>query len=140
MAHGRRAVASLNQIYPQLESTASAAHETLASGAKFFQTFQDNPARRLMSLFAGAVLGLIVAEALGLDVIQATVGDPFTGGSWPLQPVFDALGIKPITVFPNLGTAVTGIAMGLGANPTHELVKALQERKQRTKEEAQERP
>ena len=37
--------------------------------------------------------------------------------------------------FPNLGAAVTGLVMGLGATPTHELIKTLQETKKNRKAE-----
>jgi hypothetical protein len=76
----------------------------------FLDTFNDNPARRLISILLGCIIGVIAAWVLGLDALQAT------------------LGTKP---FQNVGTTITGIAMGLGANPTHELIKTLQETKQR---------
>lgn len=76
----------------------------------FLDTFNDNPARRLISILLGCIIGLIAAGVLGLDALQAT------------------LGTKP---FGNIGTTITGFAMGLGANPAHELIKTLQETKQR---------
>lgn len=76
----------------------------------FLDTFNDNPARRLISIVLGCIIGVIAAGVLGLDALQATLGT---------------------VPFLNVGTAITGIAMGLGANPTHELIKTLQETKQR---------
>jgi hypothetical protein len=76
----------------------------------FLDTFNDNPARRLISILLGGIIGVIAAGVLGLDALQATLGT---------------------TPFLNVGTAVTGIVMGLGASPTHELIKTLQETKQR---------
>jgi hypothetical protein len=76
----------------------------------FLDTFNDNPARRLISILLGGIIGVIAAGVLGLDALQATLGT---------------------TPFLNVGTAITGIVMGLGANPTHELIKTLQETKQR---------
>jgi hypothetical protein len=76
----------------------------------FLDTFNDNPARRLISILLGCIIGVFAAWVLSLDALQAT------------------LGTKP---FGNVGTTITGIAMGLGANPTHELIKTLQETKQR---------
>jgi hypothetical protein len=89
-----------------------AAAETLSS---FLDTFKDNPARRLISICLGSIIGVIVAGMLGLDALKATLGTtpPYVVG-W----------------FPNAGTAVTGLVIGLGANPTHELIKTLQETKQ----------
>jgi hypothetical protein len=75
----------------------------------FLDTFNDNPARRLISILLGCIIGITAAGVLGLDALQAT------------------LGTKP---FGNVGTTITGFAMGLGANPTHELIKTLQETKQ----------
>jgi hypothetical protein len=76
----------------------------------FLDTFNDNPARRLISILFGCIIGVFGAWALGLDAVQATLGTiPFRG----------------------LGSAMTGIVMGLGSNPTHELIKTLQETKQR---------
>jgi hypothetical protein len=76
----------------------------------FLDTFNDNPARRLISILLGCIIGVIATGALGLDALQATLGT---------------------TPFRNVGTAITGIAIGLGSNPTHELIKTLQETKQR---------
>ena len=76
----------------------------------FLDTFNDNPARRLISILLGCIIRVIAAGALSLDVLQATLGT---------------------TPFRNVGTAITGIVIGIGANPTHELIKTLQETKQR---------
>ena len=90
---------------------------------EFVQTFEDNPARRLMSLHAGAVLGLIAAGLLGLDAIQAVFEGVPSG--W--------LAGKSYSLLPGIGAAVTGLAIGAGATPTHELIKALKEVKERNK-------
>jgi hypothetical protein len=81
----------------------------------FLDTFNDNPARRLISILLGCIIGVIGAGALGLDALQATLGT---------TPPVD------VGIFHNTGTAITGVVIGLGANPTHELIKTLQETKQ----------
>lgn len=128
-AGASQTVVGLKQLYPHLESYASEANRALAGVNEFVQTFQDNPARRLMSLYAGAVLGLIFAGVLGLDAIQAALGQKVLTGT--------QLGVYINEALPNLGTAVTGIVIGLGASPTHEVIKILQKTKERRKEEVQ---
>jgi len=94
-------------------TTVQTSAETLNS---FLDTFKDNPARRLFSICLGSLIGVIIAGALGLDAVQATQGTPLPS--------------YIIGIFPNAGTAVTGVVVGLGASPTHELIKMLQEAKQ----------
>jgi hypothetical protein len=79
-----------------------------------------------MSLYAGAVLGLVAAAVLGLDAIQAVFGGVPSG----------LLAGKAYAWLPGIGAAVTGLAMGAGATPTHELIKALKEAKERNKARA----
>ena len=121
-----RAIVGLQKHYPGLQSAANDANRVLAGVNKFVQTFEDNPARRLLSLFAGAVLGLLAAGLLGLDAIQAVFGGVPSDGI--VGAVYGGL--------PGIGAAVTGLAMGLGATPAHELVKTLKEVKERNKARA----
>jgi hypothetical protein len=107
---------ALRKLLPALESSGSVANRALAGVSEFVQTFADNPARRLMSIYAGALLGLVFAWALRLDAIQATLG------------TIDFPGVAP-----NLGVAATGLVIGLGAAPTHEVIKTLQETKESRK-------
>lgn len=125
-AGASRAVVGLQKHYPGLQSVATDANKALASVNEFVQTFEDNPARRLMSLYVGAVLGLVAAGVLGLDAIQAVFGGVPSG----------QLAGKAYALLPGIGAAVTGLAMGAGATPTHELIKALQEAKERNKARA----
>ncbi len=118
-----QAIVGLQKHYPDLKDAATRANDVLAGMNEFVQTFEDNPARRLMSLYAGAVLGLLVAGLFGLDAIQAVFqGKPSTGLVGALY--------KP---FQGIGVAATGLAMGAGATPTHELIKTLKEAKERNK-------
>lgn len=74
--------------------------------------FADNPARRIASILIGSMLGVLVVGFIGLNVFAATLEDPgqFSGV---------------------LGIVLTGILVGLGASPTHEAIKALQNSKER---------
>src|SRR5918995_2011668 len=125
-AGATRAVVGLQKHYPDLRGHAAAANKALASVNKFVQTFEDNPARRLMSLYAGAVLGLLSAVILGLDAIQAVFGGVPSDGL--VEGVYN--------VFPGIGVVATGLAMGFGASPAHELIKTLKEAKERNKARA----
>lgn len=74
----------------------------------------SNPARRFLSIIIGVCIGLLGAWALGLNVYSAV--NPGPDG-------------KP-TIEPNVWVAITGLVMGLGSTPTHELISFLQKRKQ----------
>jgi len=120
-----KAVVGLQRHHPGLKGAAKKANKALAGVDKFVQTFEDNPARRVMSLIVGGMLGLLVAGILGLDAIQAVYkGVPDTGWAAVLYRRFDGIGV-----------AVTGLVMGAGATPTHELIKSLKTSKERNKKE-----
>jgi hypothetical protein len=78
----------------------------------FVQTFNDNPARRIISLVIGCFAGFVVAGFLRLDL-------------------FTALGVINQSTSPawSLGVPLTGLIMGLGSNPTHEIIQAIQQYK-----------
>lgn len=73
----------------------------------------DNPGKRLLSLQLGALIGLFVAVLIPLDLFTAV--------------------LHPSERASVLGVVVTGIVMGLGSSPTHELIKSLQQYKDRNK-------
>lgn len=109
------------------------------------ETFSDNPARRVFSMFAGALIGLLVAGFLGLNLFLAvaeseneqageedgTSQTDTASGSVTAAAVEGAATDTQSPFDGDLGIVLTGIIMGLGANPTHEVIKALQRRKQR---------
>jgi hypothetical protein len=82
-------------------------------------TFESNPGRRLLSIIAGAIIGLGVAFLLGLNVITAVGAD----GNPAAGPVVPSA--------PSPWVAITGLVMGLGSTPTHELIRAVQQQKQK---------
>lgn len=91
-----------------LETASSAASIALA----VVGAFQDNPARRIASILIGSALGMLTAGLMGLNVFAAVLST-------------DA-GLAA----GKLGVVLTGVLVGLGASPTHEVIKALQDFKQ----------
>jgi hypothetical protein len=86
----------------------------------FLTSFEDNPGRRMLSLYLGAIAGLGLARALRLDLFAAILQ---TQGS-----------VSPLD--PRWGIAVTGLVIGLGSGPTHELIQAIQQYKKQGKRPA----
>ena len=78
-------------------------------------SFQDNPARRLAALVLGASIGVLVAAGVGLNLFAATLVGP-DGSTSDL----------PRLVAGTFGVLLTGVVIGLGSAPTHEVVKSLQ--------------
>jgi hypothetical protein len=105
-------IAALEQKYPQLEGQARAAGMAVDSAVNFVDSFQENPGRRLLSIYFGALLGLILVWITGLDLFQPFLGTDIVRESWG--------GAR-------LGTAFTGLILGLGSSPTHEVIQILKE-------------
>ncbi len=105
-------ITALEQKYPELEEKARTAGMAVDSAVNFVDTFKENPGRRLLSIFFGAVLGLILAWITGLDLFRASLGTDFAREGWA-----DA----------HLGVAFTGLILGLGSSPTHEVIQILKE-------------
>lgn len=77
----------------------------------------DNPSRRIASLLFGASLGMLATGMIGVNLFEATLGD--------LAP-----GAPELVLAGRLGVVITGIIVGLGSGPTHEVVKGLQRYKE----------
>ncbi len=103
-------------LLPDLSAAAGVADLAINGLQNFLASFKDNPGRRLLSLFMGAALGLLLADALGLDMIQAALDVP-----------------REEQRFSQLNVILTGLVIGLGSSPTHEVVKAIQEYKKSLK-------
>jgi hypothetical protein len=103
---------------PQLAAAAKMATDSLKSINDLVASFKDNPGRRLISIYLGSFLGMAIAGVVGMDVFQAT-----------LSP--EAVGTAQTTarLFPSVGVAVTGLVMGLGSDPTHQVIQVLQQYK-----------
>lgn len=108
-------------LLPQLKAAEDTAKHAINGLQDFLATFKDNPARRLISLFAGVNLGLGIAGLFRLDMFAALLGAEY-------------LSTLPAWVTDTHGTTIaTGIIIGFGSNPTHEVIRALQEFKERHK-------
>jgi hypothetical protein len=108
-----RSVDYFSQKYPEIKEAAVLARLGIEGVTNFVETFKDNPGRRLISLFAGSVVGMAISGVIGLDIFQAVLGTPI--------PLDQGL------YLPHTGVALTGLLMGLGASPTHEAIRLLQE-------------
>ncbi len=106
-------ISSLQKTYPTLDTLATFANEAISGFANFIVTPIDNLGRRFISLFAGTFLGVGLTGVLRLDLVQAIFQSPTVG---------NLLGFNFYC-----GIVFTGIVMGLGSNPTHEVIRVLQE-------------
>ncbi|HEY6186073.1 MAG TPA: hypothetical protein VIW80_00235 [Pyrinomonadaceae bacterium] len=109
-------ISYLEKKYPDYVTTANLANQAITGVSDFVATFKDNPGRRLISIYLGSLLGLIVAGTVGLDLFKAT-----------------GLTLKSLPSLPFTSVALTGLLMGLGSNPTHEVIRAIQEYKKSRK-------
>lgn len=100
------------QVLPDLEQALDTANAAINGLQDFLATFKDNPGRRLLSIYLGMIIGLGIAGAFSLDVFQAVLETP------PGQSTAAARVI------------LTGLIIGLGSNPTHEIIRAIQEYKE----------
>ena len=106
---------AVSDSVPQAKALVAAATETADRASLILSSLQDNPARRIAALVLGASLGMLVASAVGMNLFVATL--------------VTAAGDKsslPTIVAGSAGILLTGIIVGLGSAPTHEVVKSLQ--------------
>jgi hypothetical protein len=102
----------------KLDATVGVANATINGLQNFMATFKDNPGRRLISIYVGVMLGLAVAGYFGLDLFQAVLSE-------------QAANATPIA----RNVILTGVVIGLGSSPTHEVIRAVQEYKKARKGE-----
>jgi hypothetical protein len=98
-------VSNFQQKYNTLANEATIVKQAISDFATFIVTPPDNLGRRFISLFLGMYLGLVVAGVLGLDLLQS---------------------IFTTSLAFHLGIVLTGLVMGLGSSPTHEVIQVLQ--------------
>jgi hypothetical protein len=120
-------VADFQKTYPDIAYVTVRADQAINAMSAFATTFKDNPARRFISIIAGGFLGVAVAGLLGLDLFKAAGGTEISFDI-PLD-IQNVLGIQIDHRTLNFGVALTGLVMGLGSNPTHEVIRAVQEYK-----------
>lgn len=144
-------VSFLEKKYPQAIRSAEVAHQAIVGVSDFVATFKDNPGRRLISILLGMILGLLVAGVVRLDVFEAASQTPATdGAAAPSGSTASEGRPAPTTQGTTTeryrtgslmgfevgffwGVAFTGLLMGLGSNPTHEVIRAIQEYKKTRK-------
>jgi hypothetical protein len=102
-------IGMIAQHQPQIDYNLQLIDQSLAGLTDFVASFKENPARRLINIWAGAMMGIVLAYLVRMDVF------------------FAVLGTVPPGPWPNLGVALTGLIVGLGSNPTHDVIAALQE-------------
>jgi hypothetical protein len=110
--------------FSRVASAADVAGTVLGDVGAFLATFKDNPGRRLLSIALGLVLGVGIAMAFGLDIFSAILTDPSTDQ-------VAGQGVSTAVSASLLGGVATGVLIGLGSSPTHEVIQALQEYKKR---------
>ncbi|MDQ5825487.1 MAG: hypothetical protein M3441_14940, partial [Chloroflexota bacterium] len=79
----------------------------------------DNPARKIIGIFIGAAIGIVIAALFGLDIFWSILGS---------ETVF-TFGDAPRALTLHVGVALSGIIIGLGADPTHQVIRLLEEKK-----------
>lgn len=107
-----------NEAAPKIDQAKSIADASINGLQNFVASFKDNPGRRLISIFLGVILGLVVAGYFRLDLFQAILTPPT---DWPKEHIGYII--------------LTGIVIGLGSSPTHEVIRAVQEYKKSKKGE-----
>jgi hypothetical protein len=122
--------AKFSAFSDEAQRTVNVANQATQGVGDFLATFKENPGKRLISIWAGVLAGLAVSTALGLDLFQAVFAPEATTG------VTAAAAGRIATPDP-AGIVVTGIVIGLGASPTHEIIRVLQEIKKARKTENQ---
>jgi hypothetical protein len=113
---------------PDIRAQVQLASAGVTALAQLADSLATNPGRKILSLFAGALLGLLAAAVLGLDLIHAALGAPPTTSS----VLHDGLTKWLSSGAPSWQWAMvaTGLLIGLGSNPTHEVIQAIQAYKQ----------
>lgn len=104
-------VGMIAQYQPGIDFNLGLIDQSIAGLTDFAASFKENPARRMINIWAGAMIGMVIAYFVRLDVFFAVLGEVARPAGW----------------WPHLGVALTGLIMGLGSNPTHDVIAALQE-------------
>lgn len=100
---------------PAVRQAFNDASQVTAGVSDILAGFKDNPAKKVISIMLGWAIGLVIAGFVGLDLFAAA-GTPLGGGA-----------AGQTALFPFIGVALTGFVMGLGSNPTHEVIRYVSE-------------
>ncbi len=95
------------QKYTTLDTVATFADQAISGFAYFIVTPSDTLGRRLISLYLGMIIGVVIAGVFGLDLLRAIFQIP--------------------TIAFHYGVVFTGLVIGLGSSPTHEVIQLLQQ-------------
>jgi hypothetical protein len=104
-------IGMITQYQPQIEYNLRLVDQSVAGLTDFAASFKENPLRRIINIWAGAMLGMVVAYLVRFDIFSAVLGENSQPSNW----------------WPHLSIALTGLIVGLGSNPTHDVIAALQE-------------
>ncbi len=109
-----QAKAISDEIDTSVSEAVNAVTDSCKEMTDVIQSFDDNPARKLASLSFGVSAGMLVAAVLGTNMFSA---------------ILDNADDLRLALDGTVGVLVTGIVIGLGSNPTHEAIKALERRR-----------
>lgn len=104
-------------VMPAVRQAFNDASQVTAGVSDILAGFKENPAKKIISIFLGTAAGLAISGLVGLDL--------FAAAGLPLGPT-DSADIAR-SAFPYIGVMLTGLVVGLGANPTHEIVRWVSE-------------
>ena len=113
---------------PDVRAQVQLAAAGVTALAQLADSIATNPGRKILSLFAGTLLGLLAAAVLGLDLIHAALAAPAPISSALHDGLTKWLSSDPSTW--QWAMVATGLIIGLGSNPTHEVIQAIQAYKQ----------
>ncbi len=120
------AMAVLNGTsFGHLRQASRVATSAVEGVADLLATFKSNPGRRLLSILFGVFAGVGIAGVFGLDVLAGAQNAALE------QPTEDEL-----TAITLGGILLTGLVMGLGSSPTHEVIAFLTKSKEKRQVDA----
>lgn len=120
----------ISDVGDHLKGGAEVAKQAIGVLSSIADGFQDKPGRRLISLYAGMFLGLLVATGIGLDIFQIT---PEGATTQVISTTAQEISTTVTVASTSLGVIFTGLVLGLGSSPTHEVIKLVQEVKKNYK-------
>lgn len=103
---------NMQRNYPLDNNKVDTIIKTIKGGTTDFdqlvKSCDDNPGRKLISLYIGTLLGLAIAWVIGLDLLATVLK---TGQNHSIA----------------LGIIIAGVVMGLGSSPAHEIIQGIQD-------------
>lgn len=109
-----------NTQFGRLQYLDEVAGTALSGIGDFLGSFKDNPGRRIVSIQIAVIAGIIIAGLGGISIFAGVQNEGAKDANMLVDPTIT-------------GILMTGLIMGLGSSPTHEIIKVLQENKKRGK-------